>query len=177
MSRDGATQREVALASRLVATMAGATVFLVLAPLAIRWASEALDGWRSLGRFGPNPASVILGGTIVTIGLSLVLWTAVTQITRGRGTPVPMMPPLELLTRGPFALCRNPLWFGALSTYLGLAIASGVAWGVAIVAALVIPVALYHGRIEERELEARFGQAYLEYRARTPFMIPRLYRQ
>ena len=69
------------------------------------------------------------------------------------------------------------MWFGALSTYLGLAIASGLAWGVAIVAALVIPVVLYHARIEERELEARFGQAYLEYGARTPFMIPRLYRQ
>jgi len=29
-------------------------------------------------------------------------------------------------------------------------------------------------RIEDRELEARFGEAYREYRARVPAVVPRL---
>ncbi|EKD35963.1 MAG: hypothetical protein ACD_75C01703G0001 [uncultured bacterium] len=31
--------------------------------------------------------------------------------------------------------------------------------------------------IEEPELEKRFGKAYLEYKERTPIIVPRLYRK
>jgi len=33
---------------------------------------------------------------------------------------------------------------------------------------------LYLKKVEEKELEMRFGQAYTKYKTKTPFMIPRL---
>jgi protein-S-isoprenylcysteine O-methyltransferase Ste14 len=53
------------------------------------------------------------------------------------------------------------LWLGSLSA-LGLG--------------LVYPVGIliYIKLVEERELEERFGSEYLEYKRRTPFLIPRL---
>ena len=38
----------------------------------------------------------------------------------------------------------------------------------------VLAFAILYGRnVEERELEARFGEEYRAYRARTPFLFPR----
>ena len=42
---------------------------------------------------------------------------------------------------------------------------------------IIVPVHLFNLRyFEERELVLRFGQPYLAYRMRTPFLIPRLRR-
>ena len=48
--------------------------------------------------------------------------------------------------------------------------------GVALVAGvLLVPVhAFYLKYFEERELEVRFGQSYLDYKRRVPFLIPGL---
>jgi protein-S-isoprenylcysteine O-methyltransferase Ste14 len=35
----------------------------------------------------------------------------------------------------------------------------------------------YIKRIEEKELELRFGQEYLEYKKQTPFLIPRFWQK
>jgi protein-S-isoprenylcysteine O-methyltransferase Ste14 len=43
-----------------------------------------------------------------------------------------------------------------------------------ILAGLVIPASypIYIKLVEERELEARFGNAYLSYKKSTPFIVP-----
>ena len=41
--------------------------------------------------------------------------------------------------------------------------------------AIIVPVHMFNLRyFEERELARRFGQPYLDYKARTPFLLPRL---
>jgi len=39
-------------------------------------------------------------------------------LTRGRGTPLPVMPTQELLTEGPFRYSRNPMTLGTILAYL-----------------------------------------------------------
>lgn len=80
----------------------------------------------------------------------------------------------DLLTAGPYAFVRNPMYLGnliittALSVLSGLWYAPLVAWvAYAGVYAVVIPY-------EERYLEARFGQEYLDYKRSVPRLVPRI---
>ena len=72
-----------------------------------------------------------------------------------------------LLTRGPYAYSRNPMYVSELALWLGWAVFYGnisVLIGFVILFAVLVPGARY----EERVLEARFGDAYRAYRGRVP---------
>ncbi len=79
----------------------------------------------------------------------------------------------QLVTWGPYALCRNPLY--ALSTLAGAGI--GLASGsVMLFAATVVVLAVLHARAtgdEERVLLDRFGEAFRLYCAHVPRFVPR----
>jgi protein-S-isoprenylcysteine O-methyltransferase Ste14 len=77
-----------------------------------------------------------------------------------------------LITSGPFALVRNPLYLGNIALWTGFAAMSGVVWMVPIVIALL--GLEYHAivRWEERLLEARIGGEYHAYAARVPRWMP-----
>jgi len=85
---------------------------------------------------------------------------------------VPKVATQKLVTNGPYAYSRNPMTLGALLVYLGI----GVWMGSGVVIALTVIV--FSGLLtfiyvhETRELTERFGNEYLEYRKRTPFLCP-----
>jgi protein-S-isoprenylcysteine O-methyltransferase Ste14 len=72
-----------------------------------------------------------------------------------------------LITDGPFAFTRNPLYVALTMLYIGLALLFGGAW----MLALVVPaVAVTHWKVvlpEESYLSAHFGARYAEYCARV----------
>jgi protein-S-isoprenylcysteine O-methyltransferase Ste14 len=87
---------------------------------------------------------------------------------REAGTNVlPSKPALTLVTSGPFRFTRNPLYVMNALVYLGLTLICNSAW----LLGLFVPMLLviYWGiiRREERYLEAKFGEAYLAYKARV----------
>ena len=166
--------REYRLAYRIAATLLGGVLFVFLIPLFIVWASSALDGWLEIPRFAYGLPNLVVGSVLLLVGLALALWTIAAQLTRGRGTPIPAMETQELLTAGPFRLCRNPMSLGTIVLYLGLGVVIGSLSAIAIVLVLAGLLLLYIVRIEERELADRFGKAYLAYKERTPFLIPRV---
>ena len=62
---------------------------------------------------------------------------------------------------------------GTTAFYLGVATwTSSIS---ALILALIYPVGIlvYIKLVEEKELEQRFGLEYLEYKRRSPFLIPR----
>ncbi len=65
--------------------------------------------------------------------------------------------------------------FGTILFYLGISILIGSISSIGIVFAFSILLIAYIKQIEERELEARFGEDYLVYKAETPFLIPRIF--
>ena len=96
------------------------------------------------------------------------------QFDRGRGTPLPVLPTQELLIKGPFRYCRNPMTLGTILAYSGIGIWAGTIAGVGFVLCLGLLLVLYLKGIEENELAERFGEAYLQYKREVPFMIPRI---
>jgi protein-S-isoprenylcysteine O-methyltransferase Ste14 len=66
---------------------------------------------------------------------------------------------------------------GTALFYLGVVIGLGSLSALAL--ALIYPVGIlvYVKLIEEKELEARFGSEYVEYKRNTPFLIPHLWKK
>jgi protein-S-isoprenylcysteine O-methyltransferase Ste14 len=91
----------------------------------------------------------------------------------GRGTPLPLDPPVRLVTGGPYAYVRNPMQTAALLGYLGCAVLTGhplllVAAGVA--AAFGAGFAAWH---EDADLVAAFGTDWRRYQAGVRAWLPR----
>jgi protein-S-isoprenylcysteine O-methyltransferase Ste14 len=148
-------------------------LFLVLLPYVIIVLCPRLDSRLGLQGFYTGAVNYFLGLLLIGVGGFFALWSIYAQVTRGRGTPLPVMPTQELLTSGPFRYCRNPMTLGTILAYGGLAVVMGTPSGVALVLLLASLLIFYLKRFEERELGERFGEAYLAYKEQVPFIIPR----
>jgi protein-S-isoprenylcysteine O-methyltransferase Ste14 len=129
-------------------------------------------GLRRLGSIRFGWLNQALGPTLTVGGLALVVWSVRVQYALGQGTPAPKVATQRLVTQGPYAYSRNPMTLGALLMYLGIGFWIGS--GLVIILTLSVFSALltfiyFH---ETRELRERFGEGYLEYKNRTPFLWP-----
>jgi protein-S-isoprenylcysteine O-methyltransferase Ste14 len=171
------SQREFSPQSRLVGLAVEGVFFVILLPLGMRRAGDRLDRRLMLSRFSLPAVGKGLSLLLAAGGLIFALWSIRDQFERGRGTPVPAMPTQELITDGPYAHSRNPMALGTLLLYLGMGLWSGSISMIALVLAFFGLLLVYIKRVEEREMEARFGDAYRAYRRETPFLLPRLGRR
>ncbi len=73
----------------------------------------------------------------------------------------------RLVTEGAFRFRRNPIYMGEVLLFLGLAQATGNVWMAIMAPLFAIAILVLAILPEERHLEARFGEAYLAYKART----------
>lgn len=96
------------------------------------------------------------------------------RIRQGGGGPGMDTPPERLVTIGPFAYCRNPMYLGHLIFLLGLTLGlhSLLAALITVVTALWFQ---FRVQRDERRLKKRFGQPYLDYMARVRRWIPGLF--
>jgi protein-S-isoprenylcysteine O-methyltransferase Ste14 len=162
--------------ARILALIPAALVLLVFLPFVIVVVCPKLDGQLRLSVPGAGLAALLIGGLLAAAGMTLGLWSNYVQFTRGRGTPLPMMPTQALLTSGPYRYCRNPMTLGTILAYLGMSIAAATVTGTAFVLAIGGLLVLYLKQVEERELAERFGEDYLTYTREVPFIIPRISR-
>lgn len=160
--------------ARIGATLLAAPLFLGLFPFVVVVVGPRLDRGFGLPPLRIGNAGRVLGGALAAAGFSLGAWSIDTQLNRGRGTPLPMMPTQELLTEGPYGWCRNPMTLGTVLAYLGIAVGARTPAGMALVLSFATALLTYLKRAEERELAERFGEAYAAYRRETPFIVPRL---
>jgi protein-S-isoprenylcysteine O-methyltransferase Ste14 len=167
-------EREHSLRRRIAVLALAGIFFLFLLPLAVTRGGASLDHQLGVSAFHFGVANYVLGGALILTGMFFALWSIDIQVTRGRGTPLPMLPTQQLLTGGPFQCCRNPMTLGTLLAYSGLGIAAGTVSGVGLVVCFGALLILYLKRIEEKELAERFGDAYLAYKREVPFIIPNL---
>jgi protein-S-isoprenylcysteine O-methyltransferase Ste14 len=135
--------------------------------------AAALGAAIVLGRLYPLPwpgvgdlPAQVIGYGLGVVGVLLVAWGGVTLYRAGT-TVLPHKGAGRLVTHGAFGFRRNPIYMGEVLVLLGLAQATGNIW-VAIVAPLFAFFVLVLAILpEERHLEARFGEDYLAYKART----------
>jgi protein-S-isoprenylcysteine O-methyltransferase Ste14 len=167
-------QIERSVTFKAVALFSGAVFFLVVIPAILIYFGEFFD------KIFHITAPIIIMDMIVYIsiatGLFFIIWTIVVQWHIGKGTPVPIAPPRKLIIEGPYKLCRNPMQFGAMIYYLGIGTYfSSLTTGVFCMLFVLILTLTYNKRIEEKELEIKFGRDYLDYKCKTPFLIPWLW--
>ncbi len=146
-------------------------------PSAIPWPPllfvAALAAGVLLGRLIPLPwpglddlPARVIGYGLGVAGIALMAWGFLT-LYGASTTVLPHSRVDRLVTHGAYRFRRNPIYMGEVLVFLGLAQATGNIW-MAIVAPL-FALGVYGLAIlpEERHLEARFGDAYREYKERT----------
>jgi protein-S-isoprenylcysteine O-methyltransferase Ste14 len=134
--------------------------------------SHWLDGWLRLPALSFGVANTIAGILLSLIGAGLVVWSVYVQFVIGKGTPAPAMATQRLVAEGPYAYSRNPMTLGALLFYAGIGIGMGSLSAIAMVLLVFTGLLTYIFVHETQELEQRFGAAYLDYKRRTPFLLP-----
>lgn len=125
-------------------------------------------------RFLPRTPWAFRAGTAVAVaGLAFSVW-ARRRLGRNWSAIVTLKKDHELVTDGPYALVRHPIYTGLLFAFLGSAIARGH-WSGLLATALFYLSALRKYRLEERWMRERFGLAYEAYRARVKAIVPYLF--
>jgi protein-S-isoprenylcysteine O-methyltransferase Ste14 len=123
-----------------------------------------------------TPRQVWFWLALLTAGIGLVLCVSTVRLFSkyGDGTPAPWDPPKKLVITGPYRYMRNPMITGALLLLLSEALLFH-SWPIAAWMILFfVGNVIYFPFVEEKGLEKRFGDEYLEYKARVPRWIPRL---
>jgi protein-S-isoprenylcysteine O-methyltransferase Ste14 len=122
-------------------------------------------------------AGIVVG--IFTVGLAVASGWLIESAVRTLGKQWAMRARLieghELITTGPFAYIRNPIYAGML----GMLIATGLAtehWLALFLAIVIFAVGtVIRIRTEEKLLRAEFGEKFEEYAGRVPAVIPGIY--
>lgn len=170
------SRHEYSEKQRIVFLICLAPIFLFLLPWLFISLGKGLDQRLQWLPILPAPTNLVLGLLLSLTGLLFAVWSIYSQFTLGRGTPVPLMATQKLIIQPPYTYCRNPMALGAMGMYLGAAVlfhSLGAVIVVLIIAGLLL---VYIKLAEEKEMETRFGQEYLDYKARTPFLVPRFRR-
>lgn len=102
-----------------------------------------------------------IGWPIVALGLGLSAWAVL------EAGNLDVEAPTKLMTGGPYAFSRNPMYVGWALIYLGTALAANSIWMV-----ILFPIVLVYTHVvdvlkEERVLAQKFGDEFREYRERV----------
>ena len=120
----------------------------------------------------PNIIFVILGIILIFLGEFMRLWgvsyAGAATRTREAGAP-------ELVSNGPFAYIRNPLYIGNILIYVGAVVLSGTWFPYLAVIVFLFFYIQYTFIIshEEAKLEILFKKSYIEYKKSVPRFIPK----
>jgi len=170
------TRHEYSSNQRMVLMLVLAPIFLILLPWILIALGSRIDQWLQWSPILDQPLNLIFGSLLSAAGLILGLWSNYVQLTLGRGTPVPLMATQKLIIQPPYNYCRNPMALGAILMYLGVALLFRSMGAVVLVLLGAGILLFYIKRVEEAEMEIRFGQEYLNYKMQIPFLIPRFWK-
>jgi protein-S-isoprenylcysteine O-methyltransferase Ste14 len=101
------------------------------------------------------------GRTMLAAGVVLNAWAVAVRRFEDLESPV------ALVTTGPYAVSRNPMYVGWSLIHLGVGLAARSPW---VLLSWLYPFRLVHREVleEERILSREFGDAFDEYAARVP---------
>jgi len=142
----------------------GGIVVLVLAVFHVAGAGRAL---RAVLAYQAH--SILLGaiGTTLVIGLAIF---ARVYLGRNWGMPMSRKEQPELVTGGPYAFVRHPIYTGIILAMLGSAIGENPIWAPMLI--LFAPYFVYSARREEELMCEQFPRQYPDYMRRTKMILP-----
>ncbi len=121
----------------------------------------------------PTSTSFLRGLIFMIIGEFIRIWgvSYAGGATRTRNVGAP-----RLVTSGPFAYVRNPLYIGNMLMYIGAGIIANV-WMPWLIFAILTFFGIQYGfivNLEEEKLSHLFGEEYSNYKKHVPRFVPRL---
>ncbi len=127
-------------------------------------------GWLGM-RFIPQSRQIEWMGLGLTIAGGLfAIWARVTLGSNWSGRAT-VKAGHELITRGPYALARHPIYTGLMVAVAGTALAEGE-WRCVLAVVVILLALLVKMGQEERLMVQTFPQTYPEYRQRVKALIP-----
>ena len=169
--------RAVPAPSRRRAPAAGLGIALQVAAVAIVWNVRRVPVGAPILPARPMASAVLAAAAVLLawVSVGLMLW-AIQTLGRQWAVAARLVDNHELITTGPYALVRNPVYVG----FFGLSVATGVVATKPVALAMAIVMFLIgtivRVRAEERLLRSEFGAAFDRYAERVPALIPRLAR-
>ncbi|MFJ8819683.1 methyltransferase family protein [Amycolatopsis thermoflava] len=142
-----------------------ALVLGLVAPAAQFAGAVAPPGW--LG----SPVVTIAGGVLALVGMVLTL-AAQRAMGSSWRVGVAAGEATDLVTSGPFALVRNPVFTAMITAAAGLVLLAANIVAFVSLVLLVLAVQLQVRLVEEPHLRATQGQSYLAYAARVGRFLP-----
>jgi protein-S-isoprenylcysteine O-methyltransferase Ste14 len=116
-----------------------------------------------LQRIWPKPLSsvgcirCVTGWCCIASGIALAAWAT------GAAAELDLERPDRLVTLGPYAMSRNPMYVGWIGIYLGMALVTNTRWLI-LLSPMLLALVHFTTFAEERELENRFGDNYQAYK-------------
>lgn len=123
------------------------------------------------------PAPVLLqifAALIMICGIVMVGWVSVVFVRKGKGTPIPLEPPTQLVIEGLYRYVRNPMYVGAVLILLGEVILFRSGWLLLYAACLWSALHIFLVKIEEPQLIRRYGTNFINYLETIPRWIPKI---
>jgi protein-S-isoprenylcysteine O-methyltransferase Ste14 len=118
------------------------------------------------------PSMALAGDVLMALG-----WLAIFFVFRENtftSATIELAPDQSVISSGPYALVRHPMYAGALVMLLGIPIALGSWWGALVVVA-ILPALIWR-LIDEEQFLARNLPGYTEYQEKVRYrLIPRLW--
>ena len=161
------TQRLEPVAARILRalTFLIAIVLLSTTRIPLRWLY--LQPWRQ----GLWP--FWLGASVTVAGLLFAVW-AREHLGSNWSRSVTIKQGHELITTGPYAVVRHPIYTGILAGFLGTAIALSQVRGF-IVFVLIFFILWVKLRMEEQWMRSEFEETYASYAHQTAALVPYLF--
>jgi protein-S-isoprenylcysteine O-methyltransferase Ste14 len=126
----------------------------------------------------PAPLQAVAAATATLACLTggmIVIWAAVTLGANfAVGAQVRGDTQAALVTGGPFALVRHPLYAALALLAAGAALAWGSLLGLAVVLVAYPPTARWRAALEDEALAAAWPDTWPAYAAKTPRFVPRI---
>jgi protein-S-isoprenylcysteine O-methyltransferase Ste14 len=126
---------------------------------------------------GPAGPGWAIAGIVMYVAAAMLFLSSVDAARRVplARTLVDDPPPQSLITTGPFAVIRHPFYLAYSLAWLAAPVAThGPVIGLLSIGAIAVYVTA--ARREERQLEARFGEAFQNYKLGTGYVVPPFFR-
>lgn len=146
-----------------------AAAIIIVAAVRLRRAHLPGAALFSYGIFTPPLALSWIGAAWTAIGIGFAIWARV-NLGRNWSSHPAVKEHHQLVTTGPYAYVRHPIYAGIMLAALGTAITSSI-FGVGMLIFISVAFALRMRREEQLMLE-RFPDHYPEYQKHTKRLVP-----
>ena len=152
----------------MIGYVMGLLMFVILIPFIM---------WRLSLPVNAGAARIAIFVILAAAGIGLSVWSIVYMKNVGKGNPMDAFNheigtrTMNLMTDGPYRICRNPMLLGVLIYYIGLLICLG-SWRALTIFLVFFAAMMAQVSSEEKRLEQDFGEEYREYKKKTKKLIP-----